>query len=213
MDQLTTRFPDKPTRSSPTVLKMMGKGDNIALSKLDGFRCRTVVGGDGNVSFLSSSGGTLPVSSRIRDAVRRLIEAGKIPLSSVLDGEWMKLRPQYDGPECIYYFSPMVLANEWVGHMSFRTRWEWINGLGLPVDNLAVTRSDQMPNNPLILPKSTTEDLDAFFEKHKEIWRTEGIVTYKANGMICGDRRGQKKSRDMYKFKWRDGHSGRTHVV
>ncbi|MBD3404689.1 MAG: hypothetical protein GF411_00980 [Candidatus Lokiarchaeota archaeon] len=191
---------------------MFDNGKHIGLSKLDGWRCRTTIYADGTIDFLSSSGKRLPVSEKVRNAVRAIRDAGRVPLASQLDGEWMKRRPDYDGPECIYLFAPMVLAGEWVGHLPFKERWEWINKLELPVDDLSIKKSDHMPNEPLLLPASANCELTEFFDIHINVPRTEGVVIYKAEGKMYGNPREPKKSRDMYKIKYREGHDGRTKI-
>jgi len=209
------RYPDKPTRSSKVALSLMEMQDTIALVKLDGWCCRICwdrEAPNNGLEFLSSSGGTLPVGPVIKAAVADLVESDKLPVQGMIVGEWMKRRPEYDGPEQVQLFSPMELNREWVGHLAFKQRWEWMNSLGLPVDDLNIVQSDQMPDHPLILPESTDFDLSGLFNKTVDVWRTEGIVVYKAEGIISGSRDGSAKTKDMLKVKWRDGHDGRTHV-
>lgn len=208
---LTFRYPDKPVRSAPSALPLF-KGNYRALTKLDGWRCELTIDGEGEVSFISRAKKPLPVGETIRKAARALVKDGKVPFNSVIDGEWMKRRPDYDGPECLYLFSPTWLAGEWVGHLPFRARWEWVNGLCLPVDNLSTVESSRMENHPLIIPASVDSDFVSFFNANKNVWRTEGIVIYKLDGIMYGDLHDSKKSRDMVKIKWRDGHDGRTEI-
>jgi hypothetical protein len=208
------RLPDKPIRSSASAFKIMDVVQKyIALSKLDGWRCLTCIDENGKISFLSRVRKTLPVSKKLAGAVQKLLDEGKVPKSSIIDGEWMKRRPDYDGPECIFMFSPMVLAGEWVGHMPFQSRWEWINSLGLPVDDLTIRNDAKMVGHPLVIPASSRTEFNKFFESHKGMWRTEGVVVYRITGQIYGNRKDNHKSRDMFKIKWREGCLDTTHCV
>ena len=205
-------FPDSPIRTRSCCLKGFGLDHYKALAKMDGFRCITEIDENGNVSFISKSGNPLPVSNHVQLAVKKLIDDKKIPIKSSLDGEWMKRRPDYDGPECIYIFGPIWLNGEWVGHLPFKDRWEWTLNLGLKVDDLSIARSDQIPNIPLIIPAYSVDCAD-LFEKSKNAIRTEGIVIYDLNGIIAGNPVESKDTRAMLKCKWREGDSGRTCVA
>lgn len=204
---------DQPSRTSTGILNILNKKEYVALSKLDGWRVRIII--DDDVLFISKSGRELPVHENIKNAMNKLITDGKIPNKSIIDGEWMKYRassgntPGFDGPECIYPLSPLYLEGTWVGNLPFMERWQWINSLGLPIDDLSIHKSDQMPNNPLIIPASSNE-FTKFYELHKKVIRTEGLVIYKLDGHVYGSIDGSIKSKNMMKCKYREGSDGRN---
>lgn len=194
------RYPDKPERSAEVVLPMMDDGRHIALSKLDGWRCLTVVE-DGKARFVSRALRTLPVGERITGEANRLIREGKLPNGTVLDGEWMKRRPGWDGPEMLYVFCVLVQEGVWVGGHPFSERWKYVNDLGLPVDDI---QTNETPGT-ILLPASTDTGIAAFYERNRGVGRTEGVVIYKKNGKAFGSAKGSMKVREMIKVKWRDG--------
>jgi hypothetical protein len=211
-------LPDKPARTTQATLDRFSTDKHLALTKLDGWRILVKIGNDADdLEFLSRRRKPLPVCQKIRAAVEYVVREGRIPYNTVIDGEWMKNRAgtdgfKYDGPECIYWWSPLYLGGEWVGHLPFHDRWNWIRGLDLPQDDISIRRSDQMPDNSIWLPATST-NFRSFFESHINVARTEGIVIYKRDGIIVGNRRDSVKSRDILKCKWRDGEDGRTQVV
>lgn len=211
-------LPDKPVRTSKAVLGKLSADKYLALSKLDGWRLLVRVGNSiDDIEYLSRHRKPLPVNEQIRQAVRYMVSEGQMPRNTVIDGEWMKNRAgsdgfKYDGPECVYWWSPLYLSGEWVGHLPFHERWAWIRSLGLPQDDISIRNSDQMPDNPLWIP-AESRDFKDFFESHIGVARTEGIVLYKADGAVVGHPRDSLKSREMLKCKWRSGESGRTQAA
>jgi hypothetical protein len=199
------RYPDKPARSTAAVLDRLD--EHVALSKLDGWRCLTVVDENEEVLFLSRSLRLLPVCDAVRNTVKELVVRGKLRAGTVLDGEWLRRRPGYEGHECLYLFSPLVLMNEWVGHRPFIQRWAWLHAvLRLPEDRL----SDALPQHDLLVPAWATHDLAAFYERHVGVTRTEGVVVYKKDGQHHGSTERSLKVRDMLKVKWREGEGERA---
>jgi len=198
---LTLRYPDKPERSAEACLPLLDDGAHVALSKLDGWRCLTVIEESG-VSFMSRTLRKLPVNEHVTAAVNRLVMDGTLRHGTVLDGEWLRRRPGYEGRECLYLFSPLVLDHRWVGHRSFQDRWTWLLSLGLPTDDL----NEPLPRYDLLLPCWTEKrgELAAFYERHRGVVRTEGVVVYSTAGQHHGGTTQSLKVRDMVKIKWRE---------
>lgn len=201
-------LPDKPKTKSPAILPTLDREKYTALTKLDGWGVLIEIYED--IKFVSRTGEPLPVSEEVWKTVQSLRD--KIPPNSTLWGEWMKMRPEYDGPECIYILSPMILAGEFVGHLSHKARFDWVDGLGIPIDDMEIKRSDQMPDHKLIIPNRSSNVLE-LFEASKSVPRTEGVVIYKNDGVIYGSPTGCVKNDTMWRCKWRSGDDGRTRVA
>ena len=197
---MNLRYPDKPERSHVTVLTMLDDGRHTAQSKLDGWRCMTVIE-ENSVSFMSRSLRKLPVNEQVKAAVKRLVLDGYVQPGTVFDGEWLRRRPGYEGKECLYLFSPLVLNGQWVGHRRFGERWAWMTSLGLPVDKL----TDKLPQHDLLLPAWCETGLKSFYDRQVGVMRTEGVVVYSNDGQHHGNASRSLKVHDMVKVKWREG--------
>jgi ATP-dependent DNA ligase len=197
---IALRYPDKPERSHIAVLDILNDSKHIAQSKLDGWRCLTVIDESG-VSFMSRSLRKLPVNDQVKAAVKRLVLDGHVQPGTVLDGEWLRRRPGYEGKECLYLFSPLVVNGAWIGHRRFCERWTWLLSLGLPIDQL----TNKLPQHDLLLPAWSEHGLKTFYEQHIGVMRTEGVVVYSADGQHHGSVNQSLKVRDMVKIKWREG--------
>jgi hypothetical protein len=210
-------YPDAPVLSSPVILKSVSPDKYFAMTKLDGFNCQIHIGENTReITTWSKVGKHLPVSPKVKEAIAYLFNQGKLPHNSIIWGEWMKVRggslsSKFDGPECIAFFSPYYLAGEFVGHLTHKARFDWILGLGLPVDDITVP-NDRMKDEPLMVP-AHSRDFVNFFEFNKKVSRSEGIVLYQDNGTLSGSSRDNIDNRTMQKFRYRSGDDGRTQIA
>lgn len=208
-------FPDKPKETSISCLKSLDNGKHVALSKLDGynlFMCN-----DGEViEAWSRTWKSLPVSPHLKKAWLELVKAGKIPDKSIINCEWMRMRSgsgdfKYDGPECIYLLTPYVMEGLFIGYQPYNKRREWLEGLGLPTDDINISKSSEQKHE-LLLPAKAESGFEAFFEAHKKAYRTEGLVICTKAGTLAANQSESIKTKEMLKVKWRKGDDGRTEV-
>lgn len=204
-------LPDKPVRTRPEILNSFD--DNyLALSKLDGWS--TVIEFTDKIQFISRSGKALPIGDKVKNAFTKLKE--HIPQNTSIWGEWMKRRPDYNGPECIYILSPIYVGGEFFGGKDFTERRKWVEDLSdlniIKYDDLNIKESDQMQDFQIYIPAMSHGNLPKFYETHKSISRTEGIVIYEPNGKFLGNQMKSVKNPSMMKCKYRDGDTGRTEV-
>ena len=209
---LLRRFPDKPWRRDPKSLPELDqKGGYIATAKYDGWRCSVVIEETFNISFWSRVNKQLPVAGEMVKAVKFL----GLPQATVLDTEWMRRRPDYDGPEILYIIGMPWFKGEWMGREPEAQRWsrvvEHFNNINKMVD--------EPENFPVQLPKWTHDngkslspysDLFAWSKTDKT---TEGIVLKGNFSKLVGDTKESKKNPNWIKIKWRDGADGRTVVA
>lgn len=198
------RLPDKPVRSHPTILKTLNTDRYIALAKYDGWSTLLEIGD--TINFISRSGKPLNVDAKLYRAAALLAQI--VPPHTTLWGEWMKHRPGYDGPECMVLFSPVYINNEFVGHWNFEDRFAWIRNLFIAADDINICKSCEMPDHAFYLPMYATNNFQEFFERQKDIPRSEGIVVYKRNGQYYGGFKQSTKTKDMKKIKYREGDNG-----
>lgn len=205
-------LPDKPKRSHPSVLPYMDPGRYVALTKYDGWGSLIEIR-DSQINVISRAGGPLPVCSEIKEHIECMVRNEQIPKNTILWGEWMDRRPDYDGPECIVLFSPVYIRGEFVGGRPFIERFNWLLNLEIPSDVIDIKESKDLPDNKLITPLFSHTDFFEFFEAQKNLPRSEGIVMYARDGQYYGHPSKSVCSPDMAKFKYRDGDSGRTLVA
>jgi hypothetical protein len=210
-------FPDKPKRTTTSCLKRMDNGRHTAVSKLDGWNLFVCNEGE-NIEFWSRTWKPLPVADSLREAWLKLVKDGKIPDNSIINCEWMRMRAgvsgtngAYDGPEMIYLLTPYAMEGMFVGFRPYKERREWLEGLGLPTDDLSIKESAKLEYE-LVLPAIAEEDFEKFFEKHSGVYRTEGIVICSNKGTLTANQNAPYKTKEMLKCKWREGSDGRTIV-
>lgn len=199
-------LPDKPKTAHAYALKSVDENTHTALTKYDGWG--TLIEIDSAICCVSRIGKPLPVDRKILNATKLL----NLHPGTTLWGEWMKRRPDYDGPECIIILSPVYIGGEFVGHQPFKDRLQWVMNLNVPQDDVSITESSQMPDNPLMSPAYAEKDFDSFFQKQRQIARSEGVVVYKNGGQYYGHPTDSIKSSDMRKYKYRHGGDGRTEI-
>jgi len=208
-------FPDKPKETSVSCLKMLSNGKHAATSKVDGWN--TFMCNDGEmIESWSRTWKPLPVSTHLKQAWLELVKDGKIPDQSIINCEWMRMRSgsgdfKYDGPECLYLLTPYVMKGLFIGHQPYSERRKWLETLGLPVDDISITKSADQKHG-LLLPAISDHDLESFFEAHKKAYRTEGIVICAKDGTLVANQTTSIKSNVMLKLKFRAGDDGRTEV-
>ena len=212
-----TFFPDKPKRTSTTCLRKFDNGRYTAVSKLDGFNLFMCNDGE-EIECWSRTWKPLPVADNLREAWLKLVKDGKIPDKSIINCEWMKMRAgvngnddKYDGPEMIYLLTPYAMEGMFVGFRPYKERREWLEGLGLPTDDISVKESSKLEYD-LVLPATASENFEEFFEAHRGVYRTEGIVICANKGTLVANQDAPIKTKEMLKCKWREGSDGRTIV-
>ena len=210
-------FPDKPKRTTISCLKKLDNGRYVAVSKLDGYNLFMCNEGD-TIECYSRSWKPLPVAPNLREAWAKLIKDKKIPDGSIINCEWMKMRAgvggsddKYDGPECIYPLTPYAMEGMFVGFRPYKERREWLETLGIPVDDLTVRNSADL-HCELVLPTTAESGFEEFFELHRGVYRTEGIVICTNKGTLTANQDIPMKTKEMLKVKWREGDTGRTEV-
>lgn len=204
-------YPDKPTESTPSQLSLFK--NHTATSKLDGynlFLCNI----DGKIFTYSRKWNVLPVAEHIKEDWKKYVIDKKIPNNSIMNCEWMKYRAGsdgfvYDGPECIYFLTPYAVDGIFVGHLSYTKRLKYLEDLEIPRDNIDIINSSEITHT-LMLPCKAENDFEDFFEKHKNIPRTEGIVVSKNNGHLYASQHASTKTKMMLKVKYRKGDAGQT---
>jgi len=187
------RYPDKPLEINS--LSICRDGEYLAQSKHDGWRCLIVMNEHDDIEFWSRQQKKLPVSFDFTTAIANL----PIPSGSVLDGEWMKRRPNYTGPEMIYLFGVLWWGDKWMGRLPEIERWEMVQ---------EIMRHNRSPL--LRLPQTTTSGYEAFFEQTKKDPSSEGIVLKKLDSKLLGNLTDSKQNPLWYKYKWRSGADGWT---
>lgn len=202
--------PDRPKRTRRSCLKDYDNGKYLAVSKIDGYNLM-MCNDDGEIETYSRTWKHLPVCQEIKDLWKEL----DIPNHSVINCEWMKFRAgsdefKYDGIECVYLLSPYVMDGLFVGHLPYADRRQWLESLGIPMDDLSLQPSQI--TSRLILPALAESDFESFFDLHTRVPRTEGLVLCKRDGRLVANQDDRAETKDMLRVKWRDGDAGRTEV-
>jgi ATP-dependent DNA ligase len=209
-------YPDKPKETSLTALSRYDNGKYTAVSKLDGYNLFICNEGD-KIEFYSRTWKPLPVCKEIEEEWRQMIADKKIPGQSIINCEWMKYRAgngvdfRYEGNECIYLLTPYAQEGFFVGHLPYHERRGWLETLDIPTDDLSVTDSSAISSR-LLLPAKAENDFAGFYEKHKTVIRTEGIVICRNGGRLTANQNSSIKTGEMLKLKYRKGDDGRTEV-
>jgi len=210
-------FPDKPKRTTPSCLKKLSNGRHTAVSKLDGWNL-FICNEDNNIECYSRTWNPMPVADHLKEAWLRLVKDNKIPNNSIINCEWMKMRAgisgnddKYDGPEMIYPLTPYAMEGMFVGFRPYKERREWLETLGIPTDDLSVRESSKLEYE-LVLPATANSNFEEFFEAHRGVYRTEGIVVCTNKGTLIANQDTTAKTKEMLKVKWREGDSGRTEI-
>ena len=210
-------FPDKPKRTTTSCLKRLDNGRHTAVSKLDGWNLFMCNDGD-NIECYSRTWKELPVAPHLREAWLKLVKDKKIPDGSIINCEWMRMRAgvsgandAYDGPEMIYLLTPYAMEGMFVGFQPYSERRKWLEGLGVPVDDLSIKESADL-SYELVLPAIAEDNFETFFEAHRGVYRTEGIVICTNKGTLTANQDTPMKTKEMLKVKWREGSDGRTIV-
>jgi len=208
-------YPDKPKRTTVSCLSKFKR--HTAVSKLDGWNLFMCNYGR-EIECWSRTWNPLPVSSHLKEAWLKLVIDGKIPDRSIVNCEWMKMRAgvsgsddKYDGPEMIYPLTPYAMEGMFVGFQPYKKRREWLEGLGLPIDDITIKESAKLKYE-LVLPATAGENFEEFFEAHRGVYRTEGIVVCTNKGTLVANQDTSTKTKEMLKAKWREGDDGRTEV-
>jgi hypothetical protein len=206
---LLRRFPDKPWRRDPKSLPDLDmQGGYIATAKYDGWRCAVTINDD--ISFWSRVNKPLPVADEMRKAVKFL----DLPPATVLDTEWMRRRPDYDGPELLYVIGMPWFNGEWLGRDPEAFRWDKV----IKIFEGVFSKLDDPEAFPLQLPKWVSDGksltpYSELFAWSKTDKTTEGIVLKGKLSKLVGDTKESKKNPNWIKIKWRDGADGRTVVA
>lgn len=209
-------FPDKPKQTALSCLTKLDNGRHTAVSKLDGYNLFMCNEGE-IIECYSRTWKPLPVSSRLRESWLKLVKDGKIPDQSIINCEWMKMRAGvgssdvYDGPEMIYLLTPYAMEGMFVGCRPYQERRKWLETLGIPTDDLSIKNSADLEYE-LVLPAKAENKFEEFFELHRGIYRTEGIVVCVNKGTLIANQNAATKTAEMLKLKWREGEKGRTEV-
>lgn len=208
-------FPDKPNRTTLSCLGKLDNGRNTAVSKLDGWNLFLCNDGD-SIECYSRTWNPLPVAEHLKESWLKLVKDKKIPDKSIINCEWMKMRAgvkggddKYDGPEMIYPLTPYAMEGMFVGFRPYKERREWLETIGLPVDDLTIKDSSDL-NYEFVLPAIATSNFEEFFELHRGVYRTEGIVICTNKGTLNANQTAAVKTKEMLKVKWRSGENGRT---
>ena len=183
------KFVDKPIAVNSLLTFQNGKW--IAQKKLDGYRCIVEINGD--IKFWSRNFSELKVSKEIQDQIRSLNLD-----NTMLDGEWLKQRTDYKGPELLHLFGVLYLNGEWVGPWPEEKRWEFIQSLNI--------------DGPIKRPDFVTKDYQKFFETSKSDKSCEGIVLKAIDAKLVGDRNKSAKNPKWFKKRWRGGFDGQSTV-
>lgn len=210
-------FPDKPKRTTTSCLRRLDNGRHVAVSKLDGWNLFMCNEGE-TIECWSRTWKPLPVADHLKEAWLRLVKDGKIPDNSIINCEWMRMRAgvsgsndAYDGPEMIYPLTPYAMEGMFVGFRPYKERREWLETLGIPTDDLSVRDSAKLEYE-LVLPAKAEEGFEEFYELHKGVYRTEGLVICTNKGTLIANQDTPMKTKEMLKVKWREGDDGRTEV-
>lgn len=207
-------FPDKPSVTTLSCLKRLDNGKYTAVSKLDGYNLFMCNEG-GNVTCYSRTWKPLPVAAHLRKAWLKLVRDSKIPDKSIINCEWMRMRAGpngiYDGPEMIYLLTPYIMDGLFIGFKPYSERRQWLESLGLPIDDLSIRNSANL-NYELVLPAIASDNFKQFFEMHRGIYRTEGVIICSNKGRLIANQHNSIKTKDMLKCKWRSGDDGRTEI-
>jgi ATP-dependent DNA ligase len=218
------RFGEKPHEIYPDQLPNLdAKKQHIATSKLDGWRCQVVkdstgkyvtakntqgiafghknwgVGSKQDLFFISRRGlddggpTKFPVCQDLINEVDEL----DLPDQTVLDSEWMKRRTIGEIDESVFIFDVLWLDDIWNGKIPYCQRLETIDSI-INKDGSRVR-----------LPQVAHENYTDFYEAHKKIPYTEGMVLRHKFSTVSGNRMHCIKSNALLKMKWRSGADGR----
>ena len=190
---LIFRRPDKPTPIY--TLDDFADGDYICQPKQDGWRAVIEFYKD-EIVIWSRHHKPLPVSDEMIDVLKDI----DVPHNTALDGEWLKRRPDYTGPELIYLFGVLYWDDKWVG--------------GKPeIERINLLNTIENVDHPVLISPYTTSNYEEFFQNTKNDKRTEGVVLKDINGTLIGDREKSKNNPFWFKRKWRSGNDGRSLVA
>jgi len=210
-------FPDKPKRTTQSCLKRLDNGRHTAVSKLDGWNLFMCNEGD-RIESYSRMWNPLPVSDELKEEWLKLVKDSKIPDNSIINCEWMKMRAgategddKFDGKEMIYPLTPYSMEGMFIGFRPYSERREWLEGLGIPTDDLTIVKSSDVEHN-ILLPAIATSGFEEFFELNRDVYRTEGVVICENKGTLMANQTASCKTKAMLKCKWRSGCTGRTRV-
>lgn len=209
------RYPDKPVRMYSELLSDLESScDYIATQKLDGWRCVASIN-RGRATYQSRINKELPVSEIITEGFKNLnID------NITFDSEWMKRRPDYDGPECLYVFGITHLDDTWIGHWDEIDRFSMLLQRILNLETVDFSRAESLiemieehnKNHVIRIPQFTIKDYTQFFNRQRTQPETEGIVLKRRKSSLIGDINKNAKNFNWYKVKWRDGADGRTGI-
>jgi len=207
-------FPDKPKRTTESCLERLDNGRHTAVSKLDGWNLFMCNEGE-TIECWSRTWKPLPVADHLKEAWLKLVKDGKIPNNSIINCEWMKMRAgtgaddKYDGKEMIYLLTPYAMEGMFVGFRPYKERREWLEGLGIATDDLSIRKSSEIEHE-LLLPATAESGFEEFYELHRGVYRTEGLVICTNKGTLMANQDTPMKTKEMLKVKWRSGDDGRT---
>lgn len=193
---LTFRYPDKPTETTPEVIKRLDPSKWICNAKYDGWRLGAYFDGPGHVRCLTSKGRPMEQTrSGFKSEVGHLLESMSLPAGTVLDAEF--IGPRGHQEPAVYIFDMLAWDGEWLTREPYEKRWERCQSLSLP-------------DGPIHLAETVEDDFILFFERLKAAWDGrsidlwEGIVVKSRRGRMKLDRSSSQKSDAMYKIKYRD---------
>jgi len=203
-------FPDKPRTSSPAVIKYV---TGTATAKMDGYNCLLCVTG-GKAETWSRAWNLLPVDRKIVEEFVAIVRARGYLGDFIVQCEWMKLRSggtsefKYEGQESLFAITPYVIDGQPVISWSFKQRREWLEQLGIPVDDLSVKDSKDLKGS-IWLPACSDNPAE-LYERTVGVKRTEGVVVCGFGGSLLAQQTSSGEPTWLQKFKWRRGDSGLT---
>ena len=193
-------FPDKPMRMYPhNLAELDAEGKYVGQDKGDGWRVMIIKKARNEPLTLLSR-----VHKKFDYMSPEVVEALNmlpIPPYSILDGEWMKRRTRYKGPEMVTLHGAIAWDGIFLKKYGEERRIEVVNQFDLPDDWL---------HAPVRKVKMVFSGFEEFFEETKNHPETEGMVLKRLDAPLILSLRDNENNPAWIKVKWRDGADGQT---
>lgn len=206
------RFPDKPITCTCDFLDTMVASEWLSQHKYDGWRLQIYKSASpiwlsdekqapAGMALFSRIGKFFPDHAKMSIEIVAQLQCLPIPDETVVDAEFVGPRGGHK-PE-VYIFDCLAWGGEWLFKEKFIDRW---------------ARCQELANDRDIhLAETRKEDFFGHFKELKQEWIAggmgmhlcEGIVLKKKQGKLQLDLNSSKKSRSMFKLKYRDVTSAR----
>lgn len=201
------RFPDKPITCTGDFLDSIVPSEWLSQHKYDGWRLQIyksahpLVLPEGDpappgMTLLSRVGRFLSARAKMSEIIIAQLKRLPIPDETVIDAEFVG--PRGDHKPRVYIFDCLAWGGDWLINEKFMQRWarcqELANGKDI---RLAETRDCDFAGHFNGLKR---EWIDGGMGMHL----CEGIVLKKKRGKLQLDLNSSKKSRCMFKLKYRD---------